>query len=333
MVATCRACRERAEAALLRLGQTTLINSTGSPLTDRFLGRLIAHFERAFPGRVRGYYVEGSKADQTSLPTSDLDVTIVFKDRFADDAERHRGLALGTQLAGRTGVELDLDIIEEAGVSAGLSPQLKLGSLPVYGEDIRDAVPILPIAEWARQRMHAAYWLTINVFARPAEVIPPLGYPDASDEFWGYARRKVRLADGTEAGSTRDLVRVTGWIATALIAFKARRYVARKRDCHVAYREAFDDPWSDLLAVIFEQCRCAWNYLIPGPPDERQRLREIGATTLGFENHFLTTYKEFVLAELNGGDPAARAAVRRFLTRTPFRDPEIADQLGCSILG
>ncbi len=124
-------------------------------------------------------------------------------------------------------------------------------------------LPLLPIEEWTRERMHAAYWLLVTVFNRPRGVTLPLGYPDAADEFFGYARRTLRLPTGVEVPSTRDLIRVTGWIATALLALQAHVYVARKKECHDSYSHYIGGPWATLLHDIYHRLRTQWGYLIP----------------------------------------------------------------------
>jgi predicted nucleotidyltransferase len=166
---------------------------------DDTLRATVAAFEATFPGRVRGYYVQGSRADGSGLSTSDLDLCIVF----------------------------------------------------------------------------------------------------------------------------RDLFRSTGWAATALIAWQASQYVARKRDCHVTYRALIGDEWSDLLEDVYVLCRGQWRYLIPDAPADRARLCAICARTLGFERHFLAAYRRFLLAELRGGGDGARMALD-VLERLPWRDDEIA---------
>ena len=176
---------------------------------------------------------------------------------------------------------------------------------------------------WIRQRMHAAYWLIVKVFNRPPSVSYPLGYPDPDSKFYGYDQRKVRLFDGREVNSTRDLVRVTGWAATALLALKARQYVARKSDGHRAYRDHIDDEWASLLTDIHDQCRTRWRYLIPEVEDQRRLLRDICTRTLGFENHFLAVYRGFLLSQLTGYDEAGRIDAVRFLEQIPYRDTAI----------
>jgi hypothetical protein len=63
-------------------------------------------------------------------------------------------------------------------------------------------------------------------------------------EFFGYDHRPMRLANGSFEPSTRDLFRATGWAATALIAWRAGRYVARKSECHRLYQQFIGDEWA-----------------------------------------------------------------------------------------
>ena len=294
---------------------------------DSGLRGLIGIYEVAFPGRIHGCYVEGSHADGTGLDTSDLDLTLIFKERFSTDKEREAAERLAGACAELSGVELDASVVDEAGLAEGAHPLFKLASKLVYGEDIRGRIPLISIEAWTRNRMHAAYWLMNVVLGRPTPVRRPLRYPDADDEFRGYARRMVRLPDGREAPSTRDLIRTTGWAATALVALRAREYVVRKRDCYQMYRRYIGGEYADLLEDIYNYCRQRWHYLVPDTRAERKRLRAICERTCAFENDFLDMYRAYVLAELRSTDEAARGAACAMLVRLPFEDAEVIEEV------
>lgn len=300
------------------------LTATGNTTVDRVLRGLVGSFEIAFPGRVRGYYIEGSQADQTGLATSDIDINIVFKHTFADD-ERQTALDLAEYCNSLSTMELDVDILDEQQAAKGVGPALKLGSTFIYGEDTRDQFSLIPIEAWARERTNIAYWLMIKVFGRPPLVVLPLNYPDPEAEFYGYTRRKVRLADGSEVDSTRDLIRVVGWIGTALVALTSGHYVAGKRDCHRLYREHIGDEWADLLEDIYHKCRGDWHYVIPQSTAERAELQEICRRTLAFENHFLSIYKTFLLAELQTGTVQAKTHILWLLGEIVYHDPALID--------
>jgi hypothetical protein len=304
-----------------------LSTSSGSQSADNALRGLIGIFEMLFPGRIRAYYAEGSYADRTAIAASDIDLALIFKNSFVDEDEAGAARRLGACCARLSAFELDLDIIDEEHAGRGVFPTIKLASVLLYGEDIRDRLPLPPIAEWTRDRMHAAYWLIVQVFNRPPVVRYPLGYPRPEQAFFGYDQRMMQLPDGSRARCTRDLVRVTGWAATALIALQTGTYVVRKRDCHQRYHELIGDEWSELLRQIYERCKDGWNYCIPEDGGARQELRTICARTLEFENHFMRVFKEFVLGELRGDDAEARRTAIELLRQIPYHDDAIEQAL------
>lgn len=304
----------------------TLLASTGNARADEALRALVAACNATLPGRLRSVYATGSYGDETALASSDLDVTLVVAGRLT---AKERALAEGAVagVARECGIELDATVAGEEDLARGVPPLLKLGGRCVWGEDRRDAMPLVPIERWARERMHAASWLIVNIFGRPVPVSLPLHYPAASEEFFGYTRRTARLPDGRDVPSTRDLIRVTGWAATALVALHGRAYIARKREMPAAYRQYIGDEHSALHEDIASWCRERWAYLIPDDAPSRAHLRDLCARALAFENRFLREYREWVLGELRSPDSNARQAARKMLGRVPLADDEIAATL------
>ena len=265
--------------------------------------------------------MEGSYADATGIATSDLDLIVVLRGRRSDADERAAALVFDRCNA-TSPLPLDCNLEDDASLAAGAVPMFKLASVPVYGDDIRNDVPLLPIDQWARQRMHAAYWLVSHVWGRPSPLALPVGFPNPSAPFRGYVNRTVPGPGGEELPSTRNLIRVIGWTATALIAWQAGAYVARKRDCHTMYRQQIGDAWADLLEAIYERCRNAWHCLIPSSVDEQAELAAICERALAFENHFLHRYRTFVLEEL-GKEGEARQRAQAVLAALPMRDDAV----------
>ena len=281
-------------------------------------------FELSFPGRVSGYYLLGSHAEQSAVGSSDLDLELIFRGELApDEGERAEELAQSCTLLCAS--ELDIEVKDERQLAGGVWPNFKLSAKLIYGEDIRERLPLLPLIDWTRDRMHSSYWRLIHLFHRPLPLRQPLHYPEPEAEFFGYTNRPVQLPDGREVPSTRDLIRVTSWAATAILAWKAGRYVAGKRDCPRLYRECFpNEEGVALLEDIFEYCRDRWHYLLPEEPGERRRLRAICARTLTFEKHFLTVYKDFLLSELRGPAAIGRELALEMLARLPLEDEEVS---------
>ncbi|MFI5272035.1 MAG: hypothetical protein ACHQ4H_03255 [Ktedonobacterales bacterium] len=311
---------------------STLAATTGNRRTDAALRALIATCQRALPQRLRSAYITGSYADGTGLATSDLDATLVFTGSLTADERAAVGDALAREGARSAQVELDLAVADERDLAAGVTPMLKLAARCVWGRDDRAEMPLIAVERWARERMHAAYWLLVNIFERPLPLQTPLTFPREHDEFRGYTQRTVRLEDGSDAPCTRDLLRVTGWAATALVARRGG-YVARKRESAAAYRERVGDEHAALLDDLSRWCREQWAYLIPAAAADRARLREMCARTLAFERRFLTEYRDWALGELQSGDAEARHAAACMLGRVPLADSALTDALALAEAG
>ncbi len=214
-------------------------------------------------------------------------------------------------------------MVDEQSLVEGISPTFKYGSRLLSGEDIRDKFPLVSLNAWTRDRMHSSLWRTAHLFHRSGSISYPLDYPDSQGKFYGYDARLLKLPDGREVHCTRDLIRLVGWSATAILAYKAKVYVARKSECHTLYKAHFDDEWGQLVQDIYELCRGKWNYLIPEDEDERRVLRRICERTLMFENHFLRIYKEFMIKELDGNDEQGRQEAMQVLQRVNYRDDDV----------
>lgn len=296
--------------------------TTGDAAAGDALRAVVAAFERGLPGSVRGYYVVGSFADATAITTSDLDVDIVLKD--AADAET---LATARRLADGcvhdSARELDITITDEAELARGCHPNFKLSSALIAGEDIRDQVPLISLTDWTRDRMHSSWWRVARLFARPAIITLPLSYPEPAEPFLGYTQRTVRLSNGDTVASTRDLIRLIGWAATALLALQCGVYVSDKRDVRPLYRERIGGESAALVEDVFTLCRTRWAYLIPNDSEERAALRAICERTLGFEQSFVAVYREYLLAELHGDDMEGVRFAAEVLRRAPLRDDAV----------
>src|SRR5260370_12662082 len=184
--------------------------------------------------------------------------------------------------------EVDVLIVDEGSLRGGVHPSVKLGGRLIYGQDVCRLYPLLLIEAWARERMHAAYWLLVSVYQRPTPVHLPLTFPSPSEEFYGYTNRTIRLPDGQEVPCTRNLVRTTGWAATALLALQAGQYAGRKRDCARLYRDHIGDEWSSLLKEIAISCRDERQDLIPTTSHARNLPRSFCEPPLRFAQPFLS---------------------------------------------
>jgi hypothetical protein len=263
------------------------------------------------------------------VETSDVDVDIVY---WLPLDDTHRAKAQSLDVPG-TSLAIDPTIWSLGALTAGVPPYLKRRVRLVYGEDVCRSLPITPIATWAHERMHAACWLLAHVYDRPLPLALTVEYPDEADEYFGYVNRMVSLPSGDRGPTTRNLVRTTGWVATARLAHQASVYADRKRDVPTLYRHHIGGEWANHLVELHEQCVYKWRYLIPDAPTARQRLRALCQRTLAFERAFLLMYRELVLGVLRGPDREAREQARARLRETPLADPHVQELVGSALPG
>lgn len=304
----------------------TLPTPLGNERVDLVLQAVIAIYEAAFPDQILGYYVDGSYADQTSVSGSDIDLTIVLDEGAAHDVP-DRIQQIASRCSALAKVEIDVGSSRPVDFAPGLPPQLKFGSVLLLGTDVRDRFPVMPMDAWTRDRMHTSYWRIASLFGRPKIVRRPLDYPDPRGEFYGYDARTIPFGGAQAVPSTRDLVRSVGWAATALVALRAGRYVTRKRDSHLAYRDVVGDGWTEWLDELMNACRQRWQYRVPETSADRQSLRRLCARTLAFERHYLVIYRRYLIGELRSADVERQLAALRPVTYAPWFDTAIEGAL------
>ncbi|MFG1813864.1 nucleotidyltransferase domain-containing protein [Kribbella sp. NPDC049174] len=298
-----------------------LIESTGDRQCDRIAQGVIGIFETAFPGRVRGFYLRGSHASGTSIEGSDLDLFIVFKDRFADSAEYERARALSEHCGQLTPMLLEILLVGERGLrqpsGVGAALNLKLATRHLYGEDIRAELPSYDADTYVRSVVHTPYVsYTFPVQRRNGPLVYPLDHIDPDGPFFGFGQWK----DGSGRPSTKLLIATVGWTATAIIALQSGQYVRDKAACVELYQEHVADQWTDLVTRVHDLCRNRWHNQLPSSAPDRQTLRELCDHTLDFQNHFLELYRQYQRAELASGDADRQQLAAQRLTEIVFPD-------------
>jgi hypothetical protein len=245
-------------------------------------------------------YLRGSRASGTSIDGSDLDLFVVFKDRFVDGAEYERARALSAECGRLSPVLLEIVLVGERGLrlqeGVGAALNLKLATKLLYGEDIRPGLPSYNAETYVRSVVHTPYLsYTYPVQRQSGPLVYPLGHIDPDGPYFGFDQ-------WTGAAGTKLLVATVGWTATAIIALRSGQYVRDKAAGVELYREYVADEWTDLVTQVHDLCRNRWHYRIPSGPADQQILRELCRRTLDFQNHFLELYRQYQLAELASGD-------------------------------
>lgn len=139
-----------------------LLDTTGDRRCDNVVQGLVGTFELVFPGRLRACYLRGSRASGASIEGSDLDLYVVFKDRFVDGVEGKRAQQLVDHCGRLTPMLLEVVLIGERRLrdpdALYAAVDLKLGTRLLYGEDIRPRLPAIDADAYVREIVHTPYY-------------------------------------------------------------------------------------------------------------------------------------------------------------------------------
>jgi predicted nucleotidyltransferase len=289
---------------------------TGLGEIDRCLALIIARVTEAFGQRIRGCYLVGSYAVGEPIPTSDIDMLVIFKDTISDD-EHGRFTQVRRACQERCATTLDLTSQSEARLLQVGGVWFQTASRLVYGEDIRPLVPRKPVADHKRDLMHAVIPLLARVRGNPPVLSLPLDYPDPQGPLFGYDQRTILVGAVRRSVGTKDLVSNSLAIANALTLQAAGSYVGegRKADIVHGYGRYVGGEWAPLVEQIFTLCRVRWGYEAPSDAVGLAQLRSLCEQVLSFENHFMDRYRAFLAEELEQPDSAAAARARQALGR------------------
>jgi predicted nucleotidyltransferase len=300
-----------------------LLGSTGMGTIDQVLRDCVGLLERRLPGRVRGYYLVGSRAYGEAQPASDIDLVVLLKGEL-EHADREHFAAAREACKRASLVPLDLSLDSEAQLLRVGGVWFQTASLLLYGEDVRSRIPRKPVASHARDLMHSMLPLLARVRGNPQLLMFPLGYPDPDGLLYGYDARYAASHE-PDSPRTKDLVTNVLGAANALTLLAAQRYVGsgKKSDIPRQYRIWVGDKWAWLIEQAVELCRNRWGYRMPKAEDDLLHLRRLCQQALGFENAFLLRYRDFLLDELRQDTLAAQLAAVRRLGQIVYADPAI----------
>lgn len=123
------------------MNEITLVNSTGDVKADAIIRGAIGILEMVFPGRIGGYYLVESYADGMYVPASDLDIVPIFKGSMTSDEETtYWKIIHHLDLISPIHLGFGLRNEEQSFTHGGVG--IKIGSLLLYGEDVRDKIPL-----------------------------------------------------------------------------------------------------------------------------------------------------------------------------------------------
>lgn len=310
------------------MNSLALLSSTGNEQVDQILRGFVGLCELAFPGRVRGYYLTGSWINGTALllpgdpdNSSDLDLRVIFKGTL-EEPERRRFDTLAAACLRISPLRLEVYPTGEEVLTRNWDVCLKQESLLLFGEDIRDRLPLPDLDDYIQRTMTFPPYAMAAVRGqvlyadgqwRKPLLRCPLSYPDPDGEFRGYE----------VVSSLGELVGDATWAATVILALKAGLYAGTKWSAARMYREQMQDEWSDLPAAVFEKCKLAWRHQIPAGDEDRKQLRELCRRMLGLENYLLQLCREYLIAALASEDHETVLYAVRMLGMLVYDDAAI----------
>ena len=298
--------------------QIVLLYSTRSSRIDHILQAIIGFCELLFPGRIRGYYLQGSYARGSATSVSDIDMILLFRGDFIDEGERQSAWQVDTLSEWLAGRQLDIIPFPEAKLSSprvedvALIAHLQEGARLLYGEDSRFEIQRPSRKAYVHSCMSAAFRAISWHHHHPKPFPVPLIYPDPDDEFFGFNQFAPTIDEGKAVGTQR-LVHSIVRIAGALVALETGQVVASKRECVHLYGAGAVDEWAALVEDVFYWCHDQWQYQIPKDREGREKLRRFYEQTLNFENHFLSCYYDLLIKNAHAEDVHLRQIAKKQL--------------------
>lgn len=286
-------------------------NTTGSDRIDQGLRETIAICEQRFPGYIRSYYLTGSYADGSAVEESDVDFEVIFKqgseDIVLEEARNLSGSLKDGDSPGGFSVRLEgsLKVLHIA--------TLRLNSLFLYGEDIRDDLKMPDIEDYARETIPKGVqfsWIRVRGRSFPAHV--PMSLPDPNEEFLGYFR----------TGNTKGLVQALFWGATGILAARHGEYVKNRSHVVELWKTRVTDHWADYLGEVHQVLRNDLRYRIPVEEDDRRRVRSLCERALAFEDYSAEQFRTFLKKERQSSNPQAEDWVARCERESRFHSPD-----------
>jgi hypothetical protein len=307
-----------------------LLSSTGNAKIDAILEDIVGQFEKNLPNGMVGYYLIGSYADGSAVNLSDLDLYVVLRDSMTP-AQETAAYEIARQQAEKNVIRLDFVLRRQAALTddqSVLRVAFKNGSLLIYGQDIRDRLPLPSIEQYVRDATESARLFFGRILRNKEPVIFPLYYPAPGSEFRGYEWVRIPpwYPPGTQLG-TMEYVYTLLRMATARLAMENGLMPASKSESLRLYREHLHDEWTAFLEAVYDQCKRRWHYTIPATPEARAELRQLCTQAIDYENDYLLRYRAYLLASLRNTDDEQRRFAVACLGKVIFADDDVLDAL------
>lgn len=271
-----------------------LSNSTGDSEIDDLLAGIVGIYESTFPQRIRSYYVVGSYGDGTAVPSSDLDIGILFyKTLTLSELQQFQDLIHHCNALSH--VRLDISSLDESRLTRATASMK--AALPIFGDKMAfNALPLEPIQDKITRSLFMAVQYMWILRGRANNLYFPLRYPDHEGEFYGYD------TFGEFGRGTRLMVNLVTMMTTTINALVTGKQVGTKKESVMTYYYDVDDEWADFVVDVYQFLKEQWHYQIPQHHEDRERLRHFCERLIHFENFLLAICRSYILKTLAGHD-------------------------------
>ncbi len=273
---------------------THLFNVPRAAWPTTIVDALVGLYCALFRKRIRAVYLLGSRAEGSAATVSDIDGIVLFKDAFVDEREAALAQEVLRHCQQISPLRLDISVWAEDDerLQQGRDIRLKLGGELVFGEDIRDQLPLPSIEAYQAYLREWVHVFLCRLHDKepddPNALVPPLVYPDAADHFFGYARKRaIPWYPANVKTGTKEFVATVCWVATALLAHDAGVFVPTRSACVELARQHLPTETADFVGTVYQKCKVAWDYALPTQEADRQQLRQLCADAPGFFNRYL----------------------------------------------
>lgn len=255
----------------------------------------IEMIRKDFPKNLLSAYLTGSYANNYSVSTSDIDLCLVFNEDLSPE---------DFQLADKINADLELKDPSMDIAFYSLDTLLELGvykmeetHLHLWGEPVHLKIPTPTIEDYSYRQMHGAY-MRMALTRKKMPFIFPLEYPKNESKYKGYDWRTMPIA-GKSIPSIKEIVVSTGWMATALISWKGKTFVANKKECPRLFQQFIGGQSAEEFQDIVRFAREHLHYCLPSSEIDEKYLISLLPKVLKFENAFLEAYQYFLISNLN----------------------------------
>lgn len=268
---------------------------TSDERLNQRLAALINILELIFPERIRAYYLSGSALNGTMVKHSDLDVIAVFRGEFADgEADKLR--MVRRDLTALSEVRYDIVPRCEAQLKREGVTGLKLATAFLYGDDLRDEIPLEPVAKFRHDVLHGFVYYARELRGHIDQLKYPLTCPDAADFYYGYTT--FGNWDGTAyTAGTRIIINCITLGATARVLQETGERCTSKLEAVQRYQETIGGRWGEWLVEVFKLCKLEWEYDLPTTTAAQKKLQTLLGQMADYENAVLEAFRDILTAE------------------------------------